>query len=343
MSQESRKLATLRLAAVGTAAFQLPARLLAMLMLLAFALPAVAQFNGPGSSPGNEMNRPTVLTTDTATLYPPTQLSTLRPGDQITIRIYGEPDYTPSARVDTDGNVHLPLIGSVHLAGLSVAQAQQSIAQQLSDAEMFRDPQVTVQVVDGPDQNITVIGEVHGVVPAIGNRHLLEVLAAAGGLPATASHTITINRPGLSQPIVVDLGNDPMRSQQANIPVFAGDTVVVSRIGVVYVLGAFKSVGAIPLNNYGPLTLTELTALSGGTSATGRFGDLRIVRTVGNKRTVSTVDIKKVLNGQAPDPILEPNDIVYLPKSTIKELFSSQTFGTILSVASLALYISSVR
>jgi polysaccharide export outer membrane protein len=319
-------------------------RLLALLLVVfSITLSAAAQFNGPGSAPGDEINRPTVLTTDNATLYPPTQLSTLRPGDQITIKLYGEPDYSPAARVDTDGNVHLPLIGKVHLAGLSVSAAQDRIAQQLSDAEMFRDPQVTLQVIDGPDQNITVIGEVHGVVPAIGNRHLLEVLAAVGGLPATASHTLTINRPGLAQPIVVDLGNDPMNSQQANIPVFAGDTVVVSRIGVVYVLGAFRSTGAVPLNNYGPLTLTELTSLSGGITALGKYGDLRIVRTVGNKRTVSTVDIKKVLDGKAPDPILEPNDIVYLPSSALKGLFSSQTLGTLLGVVSLALYVTSVH
>jgi polysaccharide export outer membrane protein len=328
---------------------RLPRAAQAACLLLAFivaglaAAPAHAQFNGPASAAGAELNRPTVLTTSPELLYPPAEESVLRPGDQLQIRIYGEPDYTPTVRVELHGDVDLPLIGKIHLGGLSVADAEMALQSRFESAGMFRDPQVTIVTTEGPDHNITVIGETHGVVPAIGNRHLLEVLAATGGLPPTASHVISINRPGLAQPIVVDLGNDPLHSEASNIPVFAGDTIVVSRIGVVYVLGAFKTTGIVPLNSYGPLTLTELTSLSGGVAFTGKFDDLRIVRTVGNQRTVSTVDIKKVLDGKAPDPILQPNDIVYLPPSALKTFFSSGTLGTILGVTSLAVTVAAVH
>ena len=59
---------------------------------------------------------------------------------------------------------------------------------------------------------------------------------------------MTIHRPGVEQPIIVDLGTDPMKSEESNIPIFAGDTIIVSRAGVVYVLGAFKNSGSIPLH-----------------------------------------------------------------------------------------------
>ena len=104
-------------------------------------------------------------------------------------------------------------------------------------------------------------------------------------------------------------------------------------------LGSFKTSGIIPLNSYNPLTLTELTSLSGGYLFEGRFSDCRIIRTVGNTRTVAVYDLKKVLNGKAPDPILQPNDIVYLPPVPFKQMLASGALGTIFGIASLAISI----
>jgi polysaccharide export outer membrane protein len=234
--------------------------------------------------------------------------------------------------------VLLPLIGIIHLEGLSVTQAEDLIAEKLESAGMYHNPQVTLQITEGPNAVVTVIGEVHAVVPVVGTRHLLDVLSAAGGLPPTASHVITINRPGVAKPLVVDLGTDPLLSSLGNIPVFPGDVIVVSRIGIVYMLGSFtSSLGTIPLNAYTPLTLTEATALAGGIKWEGRFTDLRIIRTVGDHRTVAVYDIKKVLNGKVPDPILEPNDIVYLPPVPFKQFITSGGLGTVLGLVDFAL------
>jgi polysaccharide export outer membrane protein len=206
---------------------------------------------------------------------------------------------------------------------------------------MYRDPQVSLILTDGPNALATVIGELHGPVPIVGSKRLLDVLSAAGGLPATASHVITIDRPGVPQPIVVDLGSDPLSSQLGNIPIFPGDTIVIARVGNIYIFGSFKtSLGTIPLNSYTPLTLTEATALSGGLAFDGRFKDLRIIRTVGNHRTVAVYNIKNVLNGREPDPILQPNDIVYLPPVPFKTLLSSGALGTVLGITSLAISIA---
>jgi len=300
------------------------------------AVPALAQFNGPGSQTGTpEMNRPVTLTTDPALLYPATHDLLLGPGDMIAVRVFAQADYTPQVRVGTDGNALLPLIGVVHLAGLSVTQAEELIQRKLIDAGIYRDPQVTLQITEGPNAVATVVGEAHGIVPIVGTRRLLDVLTTIGGLPATASHVVTIHRPGVAEPIVVDLGSDPMRSQLADIPIFAGDTIVVARIGVVYMLGSFKSPGVIPLNTYSQLTLMQATTLSGGLAFEGKYDDLRVIRTVGNQRTVVKIDVKKVLYGKAPDPILQPNDIVFLPSNAIKASIGNGTLNTVLSITGL--------
>jgi polysaccharide export outer membrane protein len=307
-------------------------------LLLTGSSCALAQFSGPATSSTSTYNQTLTATTDQAILYPGERDVVLTIGDMITVRLFSDPEYLTSVRINNDGTVILPLIGIVHLEGLTVTQAEQLIAEKLVDNGMYRNPQVLLQITEGPNAVVTIVGETHAVVPVVGSRHLLDVLSSAGGLPPTASHVITINRPGVPNPIVVDLGTDPLRSSLANIPVFPGDTIVTSRIGIVYMLGSFGSPGGtIPLNAYTPLTLTEATTLSGGIKFEGRFKDLRIIRTIGDHRTVAVYDIKKILNGKAPDPILEPNDIVYLPPVPLKQLLESGGIGTLLGVVDLAI------
>lgn len=319
-------------------------RLLHGLPLLALAFATIlapaarAQFNGPPTvSNGPEVNRPTLLTTDRSLLFPAGRQQVLAAGDGIEVNLFGQPEYQPKGRIGVDGTIPLPLIGPVKLAGLSVTEAEVLIEHDLQQAGMYRNPQVILTVTEGPNASVTFIGEVHGVVPVIGSRRLLDAISAAGGLPPTASHVITINRPGVPQPIVVDLGSDPMRSELANVPVFAGDTVVVARIGVVYMVGQFKNPGVINLTPYSPLTLMQATAMTGGFAFDARAKDVRIIRTIGDKRTVVKLDATAVFNGKAPDPILQPNDIVYIPQSAIKVAIEQGGIGTLIGAVSLAI------
>jgi polysaccharide biosynthesis/export protein len=328
-------------------------------MVLAVALSdraAMAQFSGPALGASTQINPPVTITTDPAILYPGHRDVYLGHEDLLSVRLYGSNDYIPTARVGLDGTIQLPLIGSVEVEGLTIHQAQDLVAQKLVSAGMYRDPQVSIQITESPNLIATVVGELHGVVPIIGERRLYDVLAAVGGggggglstaattvvvggggLPTTASHIITINRPGVAQPITVDLGTDPATSAMADIPIFPRDTIIVPRVGVVYVLGAFKIQGAIPLQQNSPITLMKVAALAGGPGFEGRYNDLRIIRSVGLNRQVVRVDIKKVINGQAPDPVLEAEDIVFLPSDPMKAAIKSGGISTLLGVASILL------
>jgi len=311
-----------------------------VLLLLAIASPAArAQFNGPALGAGADINRPVALTTDPAVLYPPAHDLRLTPGDLLTIHVYGALEFAPSVRVSLDGSIQLPLIGVVPVLGLTLDAAEDRIARQLVAAGMYVNPQVTIQITESPNQVATVIGETHAVVPLTGQKRLFDVLSAAGGLPSTASHTITINRPGVDQPIVVDLGTDPEKSPHADIPIFAQDTIVVARMGVVYVLGSFKTQGAIPIQQNSPLTLLEVTALAGGPGFEGKYKDLRIIRTVGVTRQVVRVDLRKIMRGKADDPILQADDIIFLPDDLMKDAIKGGGIGTALAIDSVLIYL----
>jgi polysaccharide biosynthesis/export protein len=325
-----------------------------LLLAIVVSGEAQAQFSGPALGASTPINPPVTITTDPAILYPGHRDVYLGREDLLAIRLYGSLDYSPIARVGLDGTIQLPLIGSVRVEGLTLHQAQDLIAQELISAGMYRDPQVSIQITESPNLIATVIGEMHGVVPIIGERRLYDVLSSVGGggglsaasttvvvggggIPATASHIITINRPGVAEPITIDLGTDPARSALADIPIFPRDTIIVPRVGVVYVLGAFKLQGAIPLQQNSPITLMKVAALAGGPGFEGQYSDLRIIRSTGLSRQVVRVDIKKVINGQAPDPVLEAEDIVFLPSNPMKAAIKSGGISTLLGIASILL------
>jgi polysaccharide export outer membrane protein len=308
----------------------------AALMLMLAAGPSLqAQFSGPALNATPDTNAPQRPTTDPAILMPQEHDNLIGPGDLLTVKIFGTADYAPVVRVSVEGFAQLPLIGPIKLAGLTINRAEDVIAQQLINAGMYVNPQVNVQITEAVGGTATVAGEMHAIVPINGDRRLFDVLAAAGSMPVTASHTITILRAGVEKPIVVDIGTDPGRSASADIPILPGDKILVSRVGVVYVLGAFKNQGAIPLQQNAPLTLLQASALSGGEGYEGKFNDLRIIRTVGLTRTFVRVDLKRIMQGKDPDPVLQADDIVFLPADNLKAAIKSGGINVVTSIASL--------
>lgn len=299
---------------------------------------AKAQFSGPTLGSASPVNLPVTPTTDPAILYPAGQDIHLMQGDLLAISLFGAIDFAPPVRVSLDGSLQLPLIGNLHVEGLTLHQTEHLIEARLTSAGMYRDPQVTIVLTESPNQVVTVTGEMHAIVPIVGEKRLYDVLAAAGGLPPTASHMITINRPGIPEPIVVDLGTNPATSSRADVPVFAGDTIVIARVGVVYMLGAFKTQGAIPIQQNSPLTLMQVAALAGGPGFEGKLGDLRIIRTEGLERKVVHIDIKRVFNGTAPDPVLQTDDIVFLPTSGMKAAIKAGGIATLMGIASILIF-----
>src|SRR3984885_11600786 len=149
---------------------------------------ALAQFTGPSLGSSASVNLPMPPTTDRAILYPGPRENHLEHGDLLTVHLYGTVDYAPTVRVSLDGSIQLPLIGLVHVEGLTLHEAQDLIAERLTNAGMYRDPQVSIQITESPNQVVTITGELHGVVPILGGqKRLFDVMAAAGGLSVTSS------------------------------------------------------------------------------------------------------------------------------------------------------------
>ncbi|HTU49897.1 MAG TPA: polysaccharide biosynthesis/export family protein [Acidobacteriaceae bacterium] len=303
---------------------RLAAGIVPLVLVVALLWPAAAayaQFQGPAPTKADSPNPDNKGLVERApTEVMPGGPIVLHPGDGINVSVYGVPDYKITARIAGDGNVDLPLIGSTHVAGLTVEQAQQLVAKKLIDGQMILSPDVLISVTDSNVDIIGVMGEVNSprAIPAFAPMSLFDALSAAGGLKPDASHSISILRKGVNEPLLVVLNSNPANAVDQNIPLYPGDRVIVPRTGVVYVVGAVIHSGAYPITPDTPLTLTQAVTLAGNTGFQAAPTETRIIRTTGAKRREIRVNLSRVIAGKDPDPILQNDDIVMVPTNLIK-------------------------
>lgn len=156
------------------------------------------------------------------------------PDDVISVDVFQIPDLSRTVQVDSEGNVLLPLLGSIPAAGRSVAQLSQQIAVAYGD-KYVRDPKVTVSVKNSESQKVTVNGAVvqPGIYPISSGTTLMQAIALAKG-PDTklASDRVAIFRTVGERrtEAVFDLGD--IRDGKVQDPqVQAHDIVVVDTSG----------------------------------------------------------------------------------------------------------------
>src|SRR6202021_282255 len=117
-------------------------------------------------------------------------------GDLIEVSVYNVPELTTKARIGTSGEVYLPLIDYVHVADLTVDEAQRMIQKRLEDGGFVRNAHVTIFLDEAPSQGVTILGDVArpGIYPALGNRKLFDLISAAGGFTPAAGRKVSIIR-----------------------------------------------------------------------------------------------------------------------------------------------------
>ncbi|HTC54990.1 MAG TPA: SLBB domain-containing protein [Candidatus Sulfotelmatobacter sp.] len=238
-------------------------------------------------------------------------------GDLIEVGVYNVPELTTKARIGNSGDVYLPLINYVHLGDLTVEQAQVLIQKRLEDGGFVRNAHVTIFVDESASQGVTLLGEVSkpGIYPALGDRRLYDLISAAGGFTAAAGRKISIARQhSQSEAITVSLPRNLADDLQDNIEIMPGDTIVVPRAPIIYVVGDVGRPAGLLVDN-GSLTVLQALALAGGTNHTAKLGGVRIIRKGPAGMTETRVPLKKMLEAKAPDITLQADDILFVPLS----------------------------
>jgi polysaccharide export outer membrane protein len=300
------------------------------------------------SSPQSPIQKGDAATEPPVTVRPPADENSeqktapsalvIGPGDDLEIAVYGAPDLSGHMRVSANGNISIPLIGYVRIAGLSNSEAEAAIEAQLREKRVVNDPQVSVYVKEYGSSGISVAGEVAkpGFYSALGPHRLLDVLQAAGGPTDKAATKVILSHRGQKDVTTLSLAKNPAEMAASNIDLQPGDTVIVPRAGIVYVLGEVTRPGGYVLNSTGGITVLQVVAVAGGPTHVASAGKTRLLRKTENGFQEQRIDLKKLLRGQVQDVSVRDEDILYIPSSAIKTALNASSLVAV--TASAAIY-----
>lgn len=265
----------------------------------------------------------------------------LGPGDVVEFSVYGVPELATKTRVGPGGVLSLPLLNEVPVAGLTASQAERQIEQMLVKGDYLKTPHVTISVTEFTSQGISVMGEVEhpGIYPLLGKRRLFDVISQAGGMTQKAGRVVTLtHRSTPDQGITVELSDDPSRSIASNVAVVPGDTIVVSRAGIVYVVGEVQKPGGFMMENSGSLTVLQAIALAQGATKLARLDKAKLIRKGASGPQEISIDLKSILSAKKPDQQLMAEDIIFLPASPGKNAGRRTLEAIVQSATGLAIY-----
>lgn len=239
--------------------------------------------------------------------------------------IAAAPVYQDGLRVSAAGDVNLPFLGRVHVAGLTTAQIERDLARRLIAAHLLRTPQVSVQIAEYRSRVVAVIGSVEhpGLYPVTKPGATVADLVWMAGGPSKDAGRLVEFAPGAQDgahsagpPVRLDLqvmlhasGAD---AAKVNPRIAPGDVISVPPAGNVLVSGWVDKPGSYPVTR--GLTVSGAVAAAGGTVFAADENNVTVHRVLapGEERTF-TIDLRAVAEGRALDLALADGDVVTLP------------------------------
>jgi polysaccharide biosynthesis/export protein len=263
------------------------------------------------------------------------------PGDLLHMSVFDTPEMSGSLRVSNRGDVSVPLVGPLHLAGLNVEEAQGLIRQRLRDGQFLRDPEVSLFLVEYATQGVSVLGEVKkpGIYPLFGSHRLLDYISLAEGLTPMGGTTVTVtHRANLENPEPVKLTAGATPSAGNNPEILPGDTIFVERSGIVYVVGDVGRPGGFPMDHDERLTVLQALALAQGANRTAAEKASKLIRTSPQGRQEIPINLKKIVAAHAPDVALQDQDILFVPSSLGKSAMKRGLEAAVQAAVGVTIY-----
>ena len=261
------------------------------------------------------------------------------PEDLLEMSVYEDERLNKTVRVSSQGDISLPLLGVLKVQGLTTVQLEQEIRNLLSE-KYYQNPHVSVFIKEYRSQRISVIGAVEkpGVFDVMGQKTVLEGSAMAGGLKEDAGQLLFLIRPpspdekklekakeseeGMPETLVINLEELLVKGNwKLNLPLRNGDVINIPVSGKVFVGGSVKSPGGFPLKGK-KMTVSQAITMAGGLDQKASASDTLIFRYgEGDEEEVLVVNVNAIQKGESKDVYLQENDIVIVPKSSVKTFF----------------------
>ncbi|HYJ85240.1 MAG TPA: polysaccharide biosynthesis/export family protein [Pyrinomonadaceae bacterium] len=272
------------------------------------------------------------------------------PGDVLEVRLYKLPDLSrESIRVEEAGTIRMPLINEEIQAA---CRTENELAKDIASRylPLMRNPQVDVFIKEYNSRPVAVIGAVNapGRFQLQRRIRLLDLLSYAGGPAERAGGNIQVvhgapypsceagartsnnNELGIG---VFKLRDTLAGNSRSNPYVRPGDVITVLEFEQIYVIGNVIRPSAFPLKER--ITLSQAIAMAGGTLPDSQSDRIRIVRqnTSNNMKQELIADLKAINKRQAPDVVLQPNDIVEVPTASGRRFLRNILEGVVPGIA----------
>ncbi|MCD9032833.1 polysaccharide export protein [Luteimonas sp. Y-2-2-4F] len=171
--------------------------------------------------------------------------------DLLEISVFGVDELNRTARVNSNGQISLPLVGGIMAGGRTIPELEQELAARYADG-FLQNPQVSVFVKEFTSQRVTLEGAVKkpGIYPLTGRTSLLQAIAMAEGLEELADlQGVVLFRQVNGQRMAAAFDMVAVRNGTAPDPqVYGDDIIVVERSGSKSTLREFlRSVPAFAL------------------------------------------------------------------------------------------------
>jgi polysaccharide export outer membrane protein len=258
----------------------------------------------------------------------------LGPNDQVSIRV---PEATEldgrTFRVDAEGSLVLPVVGTMKAAGLTVQQFESALTTEL--ARFYRNPHPVVGLVQLRSDFVFFTGPFRnaGMVQLPPGRKLTEMLiTGAGGLAQNASKRLRLTRRTQVGPIplskaIVDRErgeswveisiNEQMQTvaPEEDIVLLPNDVIRAGSEELIYLSGALAKPGPYTLGDRGSISVLQMLSMCGGLASNASARKAKIMRPVLDtaRRADIPVDLQAIMEGRTTDFQLLPNDILFVP------------------------------
>ncbi len=244
--------------------------------------------------------------------------------DLISISVYRAPELTRTVRVDTQGQLVLPLLSQpIRALGRMPRDLELDVTEALKRDGVLVNPVVKVSIAQYASRPVSVMGAVRKpiVFQAAGRVTVLDALARAEGLAPNAGDEILLSRapaePGSPAPaperipvaLLIDAA-DPA----VNHTLTGGEEIRVPESQRLYVVGNVAKPGAYTVRELGEPTVLKLLALAGGMTpfASRRAYIYRAAPDQPHRQEIP-VELDKIMDRKMADLPLEVNDIFYVP------------------------------
>jgi polysaccharide export outer membrane protein len=247
----------------------------------------------------------------------------LAPDDVLEIFVWQNPDLTKDVTVDSDGEISHPLTGRIKVAGLTVAELEDKIKEELNKQVKFVSAGDVLEIFvwQNPDLNRDVTVDAGGQIshPFTGRIQAagltiaqLEEIIREKFSEYIKSPRVSVTRKKFTGRVSV-IRKKFTGEVSVNMKKFGGNKIIV--LGEINYPGIYTYKGAI--------NLIEAIALAGDFTEDAHKDSVMVVRgNLSKKPEVKQINMVKMITGGATntDIILKPNDVIFIPRTFIANL-----------------------